>query len=172
VFQHQQGFFYAQNLGFLKVCQVPFVTFHYSAMLHYMFQLIKRTFFPMYTYPVETNEIFSLNLTRLRKAKGFSQRELGKLTGISFRMINHYENIPTSVPLNKIRILADTLNVTIADFFQEESSSQILDGLDVRLVKKIKDIQALSESDRKEINQHISSLLEKSKLKEKEKTTK
>jgi antitoxin YefM len=22
VFQHQQGFFYAQNLGFLKVCQV------------------------------------------------------------------------------------------------------------------------------------------------------
>jgi len=80
-------------------------------------------------------------------------------------MINHYENGPVSIPLNKLKIIADTLKVTIGDFFQDDPLSQILDDLDVRFVKKVKEMQSLSESDRKEINQHINSLLEKSRLK-------
>ncbi|MCD6122959.1 MAG: helix-turn-helix transcriptional regulator [Spirochaetales bacterium] len=115
---------------------------------------------------METNEVFSKNLSRIRKLKGYSQRELAKITGISYRMINHYENNPTSVPINKIKILADALNTKIAAFFDDTVNDNSLDALDVRWIKKINEIRELPEEDRKEINRHISSLVEKHKLKE------
>ena len=119
----------------------------------------------MYTIHVETSEIFSNNLTRFRKERGLSQRELAKITGISYRMINHYENNPTSVPINKIKILTDALNVKVADLFSERNEDANIQDLDVRWIKKIREIKDLPESDRKEINRHINSLVEKQKLK-------
>ena len=121
----------------------------------------------MYNKSVNINEIFSANLTRIRKQKGLSQRELASLTGISHRMINHYENNSNAIPMNKIKSLADALGVKIADFFAEAESGNILDDLDVRWIKKINEIKELPEADRKEINRHINSLLEKNRLKEK-----
>jgi len=120
----------------------------------------------LYNNFMETNEVFSKNLSRIRKLKGYSQRELAKITGISYRMINHYENNPTSVPINKIKILADALNTKIAAFFDDTVNDNSLDALDVRWIKKINEIRELPEEDRKEINRHISSLVEKHKLKE------
>ena len=120
----------------------------------------------LYNNFMETNEVFSKHLSRIRKLKGYSQRELAKITGISYRMINHYENNPTSVPINKIKILADALNAKIAAFFDDTVNDNSLDALDVRWIKKINEIRELPEEDRKEINRHISSLVEKQKLKE------
>ena len=119
----------------------------------------------MYTIHVETKEIFSNNLTRLRKQEGLSQRELARITGISYRMINHYENNPTAIPMNKIKSLADALNIKIADFFDESDNENHLTDLDVRWIKKIKELKDLPEADRKEINRHINSLVENQKLK-------
>ncbi len=119
----------------------------------------------MYTIHVKTNEIFSSNLTRLRKQKGISQRELGRITEISHRMINHYENNPTSIPINKIKIIADALNIKMSDLFNEEKNEDFLQDLDIRWIKKIKELKDLPEADRKEINRHINSLLEKQRLK-------
>ena len=119
----------------------------------------------MYTIKVETSEIFSNNLAKLRKGKGLSQRELARITNISYRMINHYENNPTSVPINKIKILADALDVRIGDLFNEQNEDETIQDLDVRWIKKIREIKDLPESDRKEINKHISSLVEKQRLK-------
>ena len=120
----------------------------------------------LYNDFVEANENFSKNLSRIRKLKGYSQRELAKISGISHRMINHYENNPTSVPMNKIKILADALNAKIADFFDDTEDENLLADLDVRWIKKINELRKLPETDRKEINRHISSLVEKHKLKE------
>ena len=120
----------------------------------------------LYNDFVEANEIFSKNLSRIRKLKGHSQRELAKISGISHRMINHYENNPISVPMNKIKILADALNAKIADFFDDTEEENLLADLDVRWIKKINELRELPETDRKEINRHISSLVEKHKLKE------
>ena len=120
----------------------------------------------MYNDSVEVNEIFSNNLSRMRKLQGYSQRELAKISGISHRMINHYENNPTSVPMNKIKILADALNTRIAVFFDDIEDDNSFETLDVRWIKKINEIRELPETDRKEINRHISSLVEKHRLKE------
>jgi len=123
----------------------------------------------MYLYNdfMEVNEIFSTNLARTRKMKGYSQRELAKISGISHRMINHYENNPISVPINKLKILADSLDTKITAFFDDsEYEDNSVENLDVRWIKKINEIRNLPEADRKEINRHISSLIEKQKLRE------
>ena len=127
----------------------------------------------MYLYNdfMEVNEIFSNNLSRIRKMKGYSQRELAKISGISHRMINHYENNPTSVPINKLKILADALDTKITFFFDDsEYEDNSVENLDVRWIKKINEIRNLPEADRKEINRHISSLIEKQKLREQNQT--
>lgn len=111
---------------------------------------------------MEINEIFSKNLARIRKLRGFSQRELASKTKLTQRIINYYENSHKSIPAEKIKILAKALNVRISDFFNEEESSP-LDDLDIRWIKKINEIKNLPESDRKEINRHINTIIEKRK---------
>jgi transcriptional regulator with XRE-family HTH domain len=113
---------------------------------------------------MEINEIFSANLARLRKLKNLSQRDLAKATGLTQRIVNYYENKPKSIPIEKLKTLAAALDAKVSDFFNESGSSKI-DDIDIRLVKKINELKSLSEADRKEINRHISSLLEKNKLK-------
>ena len=113
---------------------------------------------------MEINELFSINLARLRKAKGLSQRDLATKTGLTQRMINHYEHNPRSLPVDRLKLLASALGAKVSDFFNENESAQV-DSLDVRWVKKIQELQNLSDADRKEINQHINSLIEKSRLK-------
>jgi len=112
---------------------------------------------------MEIGEIFSRNLVRIRKAKGLSQRQLAQKTGLSQRMINHYEHNPRSLPVDRLNVLATALGARIADLFDEVDDSPF-DTLDVRWIKKIQDIQSLPEIDRKELNQHINSLLEKTRL--------
>ncbi len=113
---------------------------------------------------METGELFSKNFVKLRKAKGLSQRDLAAKTGLTQRMINHYEHNPRSIPVDKLNLLAASLSARISDFFDEQDSPPV-DILDVRLIRKIQGLQNLSDSDRKEINQHINSLIEKSRLK-------
>lgn len=117
-----------------------------------------------YNPSMDTSEHFSANLTRIRKQRGLSQRQLAEMTATSYRMICHYETKASAVPMNKLKALADALNVRIADLFDEDEILQ-LETMDVRLFKKMQEIQTLSEADRKELNQHINSLLEKSRLK-------
>ena len=114
---------------------------------------------------MELNEVFSTNLARIRKAAGLSQRDLANKSGLTQRMINFYEHNPKSLPVDRLKALSDALDVKVADFFNEAETSP-LDSLDVRWVKKLQDLKTLSEADRKEINQHINSLLEKAKLKQ------
>jgi transcriptional regulator with XRE-family HTH domain len=114
---------------------------------------------------MDISEIFSVNFLRIRKTKGLSQCELAEKTGLSQRMIHYYEHNPRSLPIERLSLLANALGVRVADFFDEEIDTP-LDTLDVRWIKKIQELKTLSESDRKEINQHINTLIEKSRLKE------
>jgi transcriptional regulator with XRE-family HTH domain len=116
---------------------------------------------------VDINQCFSQNLARIRKSKGLSLRELAEKSGVSYRMIFHYENAPSSVPFKNLKALSDALGVNISAFFSENKTSPI-DSIDIRWIKKFQDIQSLSEAERKELNQHINSLVEKSRLRQKQ----
>ena len=114
---------------------------------------------------VEISELFSRNLVRFRKLKNFSQRKLAKKTDLTQRMINIYENSPNSIPVNRLSILAEVLEVDIQDFFGRESKNNLLNKVDERWLKKLAEIKKLSETDQKAIVRHMNAIIENHRFK-------
>jgi transcriptional regulator with XRE-family HTH domain len=109
-------------------------------------------------------EIFSKNLIRFRKLKGLSQRKLADKTGLTQRIINSYENNPEYIPLEKIQLLSDTLEISLSMLFDANKATEknkIIDDMDVRWINKIREIKKLSKNDQKEIMKHINYLIER-----------
>jgi transcriptional regulator with XRE-family HTH domain len=97
----------------------------------------------------DVNLTFSENLARLRKMKGLSQGDLAKLSGLTRRIIGHYENEAVEPPLRNIRAIADALGVRISELLDETRNlakqSNDLTDIDPRSVKKLKDILSLPQ---------------------------
>lgn len=60
-------------------------------------------------------------LYELRIARGLSERELARRSGVSKSTINNIENLRTSPTLDQLSALAKALNVKITDLFDDES---------------------------------------------------
>ena len=118
------------------------------------------------------NKTFSENLIKIRKQKGFSQKDLAKLSGISPRMIAHYEKHLTYPPIEKIEILAKALNVKVSELLGLDKSNKKekkSDDFDIRTVKKFKKVLLLNNYDRSAVYQMIDLLLQKDEYKDKSK---
>lgn len=118
----------------------------------------------IYNIDVEVSKLFSRNLVRFRKLKNLSQRKLAEETGLTQRMINIYENSPNSIPVNKLSILAEALEVGIQDFF-ERKNNDLLDKIDERWLKKLAEIKELPESNQKAIVHHMNVIIENHRFK-------
>ena len=65
------------------------------------------------------------NLKRIRKVVGFSQAKLAEVSGVNFRMIQHYEQ--GFKDINKAEVLtvyhlAQALNCTVEDLIEKEKA--------------------------------------------------
>src|SRR5881628_3620547 len=60
-----------------------------------------------------TAETFGQRLARLRKARGFSQTELGQTLGVSQRMMTYYEREAERPPAHLLPPLAEALRVSV-----------------------------------------------------------
>ena len=109
---------------------------------------------------------FNKNLAIFRKQKGLSQRELAKLINTTHRMIAYYENETKSIPLDKLNLIAKILGVNPGVLVNPISNGKekIL-NFDIRLLKKIQQINELPDRDQRAINNHINALIEKNNLK-------
>lgn len=110
-----------------------------------------------------SNKTFSQNLARIRKDRGMSQLDLANKSGISRRMIGHYETHVSTPPLDKIQILADSLEITVSDLLglEEKQSKRHEYNYDLRLLKKIKQLSQFNNEDRQTIYKMIDSLSHK-----------
>jgi transcriptional regulator with XRE-family HTH domain len=113
--------------------------------------------------------IFANNITALRKQQGLSQHELAKKTGISQRMISHYETegmIPSS---DRFQALSTALDVPVSFFFETKTTKKKptidMSGIDPRSVKRLKDILSLPAHERNELYNILNKMLRKNKLK-------
>ena len=102
-------------------------------------------------------ERFAQRLAKIRKAKGLSQVELAKLTGISNRMIAHYETKVKELPHDKIVLLAQTLEVSI-DELMGHTPVKEKNALDRRIVKKAQMLDELPNKDQKAVADFIDAL--------------
>jgi transcriptional regulator with XRE-family HTH domain len=115
---------------------------------------------------------FSKNLKYYRKKKGLSQYDLADKSGISQRMIAHYEKHSSKPPLSKVEILAITLGIKTSDLINDpDIKFEEIDtnDFDMRSLKKLKDILSLSQNDRASVYRLINTLLRKNQLEAKEK---
>jgi transcriptional regulator with XRE-family HTH domain len=118
-----------------------------------------------------TDTNFSENLIRIRKLKGLSQKDLANLTGISSRMIYHYENHVSHPSIEKIDIIAKALNVSISELIGIEFSkinkneTEDFDNLNVKTIKQLKKILKLNPIDRSTVYKMVDLLLQKDEYK-------
>ena len=115
-----------------------------------------------------TIRVFANNVTSLRKQRGLSQYDLADKTGISQRMISHYENEGMIPPISRLQALANALEVSIPKLFEpktaQQTSSADLTGIDPRSVKKLKDILSLPADDRNDLYRILNKMVRKNQL--------
>jgi len=86
---------------------------------------------------------FKSNLKRLRKERGFSQRELARKIGVSQRLITYYEDRAIDIPLSKVEVLSKALEVSVAQLLDMKVCNDEITHVDIRILKKVRQIQEL-----------------------------
>lgn len=118
--------------------------------------------------------LFGQNLRLLRKQKGYTLDQLADLSGISKRMISHYETQVKRPSIEKITTLAKVLNVPMNELMDISDDPRNLkeDKTFYKIMKKVRLIEKLSEREQRAIFQYINTIVEKNNLKKELKTKK
>lgn len=90
------------------------------------------------------NQDFGKRLKQLRKQRGFTQKELSNLTGLSVSAVNKYETGQRKCSFKNAALIADALNIPFADLviFWDDKEAQE----EYTAKKELKAINALLES--------------------------
>jgi transcriptional regulator with XRE-family HTH domain len=107
--------------------------------------------------------VISRNIVRLRKARNLTQVQLAELSGLSKRMIAHYETNITNPPINNLTAIAKALHVSLLELLGESKPKEIsfFGDIDMRIMKKALQIAKLSLKDRLTVYNMIDALSKK-----------
>ena len=112
----------------------------------------------------EGQETFGQRLARLRKARGYTQTELGELLGASQRMVTYYERESDRPPAHLLPRLAQALGVSVDALVGHAALREPPPPRHSRLWRKLRDVEKLSDADRKAVLRFVDALLAKQKL--------
>lgn len=111
---------------------------------------------------------FGERLRQLRREKGLTQAQLASLSGISARMIAHYENYVKMPPIGKVKKLSEALTVTTDDLVGTTKPSKkqtAEEKTSYSLMKRLRVVEKLPIRDQKVVFSLINSLAAKNKMK-------
>ena len=113
-------------------------------------------------------ETFGERLRRLRKARGFTQAELARALGISQPTVAYYENEDGRPGGDLVLKLSETLGVSPEEVLagqapRRRSVPETPENL--RLWRKLKQVEMLSPTERRQVIQLIDALVERDELK-------
>ena len=111
------------------------------------------------------DESFGERLARLRKAAGFSQRELAAELGISYRMVAYYEGETEHPPTHLLPHLAKALGVSADELMGLEKTKKNGRTQDTRLWRRFSQVEKLPPPKRKQIVQILDAFLGSEKAK-------
>jgi len=106
---------------------------------------------------------FGTRLANIRKDRGFSQRQLAELTGISARMIAYYEVQAKYPPTHLIVPLSKILHVTADELLGIENFKNSVDPEHKSLWRKLQKIATLPKNDQKALMHYLNALVKKNK---------
>ncbi len=103
---------------------------------------------------------FGEQITTLRKRKNISQSELGKTVRTSGDIIGKYERDEVKPSIEVASKIADALDVSL-DFLLGKTTTEI----DKKTLKRLQDIQKLSEQDRDHVIEMVDAFIRDRKTK-------
>lgn len=113
----------------------------------------------------ESEETFGERLARLRKAAGYSMREIAAEIGTSHRMLVYYEKHGGQPTAHLLPQLARVLGVSSDQLLGMETVKANGGVRDTKLWRRFSQVEKLPPTQRKPIIQVIDSFLEREKLK-------
>ena len=115
-----------------------------------------------------TADTLGERLRRLRIERGYSLRELGKEVGTSHRMIAYYEIQGGNPPADVVVKLAKALSVSADSLLGLKNANRAAAAHpeNVRLLRKLRQVEKLPLKDRRSVLQFIEALVERQALKE------
>lgn len=116
---------------------------------------------------------FGINLKTIREKKGYTQTKLAEISGVSRRAIVHYENHAKKPAFDKVKKLAEALEISIDELFGIANSpvknKKKNEDLSYKIMKKVRIIEELPTRDQTTIFSLINALAEKNKIKKNKK---
>lgn len=100
---------------------------------------------------------FGKKLRECREDKGLSQQELAKILKTSHSVIGRYERDEMSPSIDAVKKLAQVLDTTVGYLLGEAKEEKILK--DTAMLKRLNDINALSDKDKEHILYTIDGLI-------------
>lgn len=99
---------------------------------------------------MDVKVVLGKRIRNLRKARGFTQEELGEKAGLSYKYIGELERGTVNVSLESLGRIGDALSVSLVDLFSfEPPKSQ------KAVIKDKKPLSRLSQNDFKKIKQAL-----------------
>lgn len=109
-------------------------------------------------------ETFGQRLARLRKARGYTQTELGERVGVSQRMMTYYERAADHPPAALLPKLAQALGVTADQLLGLRPVEAKPAPPNTRLWRRLREIEKLPPGERKAVMKILDGLLTRQKL--------
>jgi len=109
-------------------------------------------------------EPFGPRLASLRKARGYTQTELGELLGVSQRAMTYYERETQRPPAHLLTRLAEVLNVSVDALLGRRPIKDRPMPRNSRLWRKLREIEKLPPGDRRAVLKILDGLLARQKL--------
>lgn len=109
-------------------------------------------------------ESFGERLTRLRRAAGYTQKELGDELGISQRMVAYYEGQTEHPPTKLMPLLTKALGVSADELLGLRASRRRPVAAEGRLGRRLRAVESLPPAEKRQVLAFIDALLEREKL--------
>jgi transcriptional regulator with XRE-family HTH domain len=106
---------------------------------------------------------FGLRVKQLRKDKGWTQKELGNLIGVSYTQLNKYEGGTNSPPLDKLITLASALNTTI-DYLITGNLAENMPIHNTRLIQRFQELESFESDDQETVIKLIDAMIVKRRV--------
>lgn len=97
---------------------------------------------------------------QLRKDKGWTQKELANQIGSSYAQLNKYEAGQNTPPLDRLLLLAETLDTTV-DFLISGNLSENMPIYNTRLIQRMQIIETFEPEERETVLKLLDAMIAK-----------
>lgn len=106
---------------------------------------------------------FGERVKKLRKEKGWTQKQLGNKIGVTYAQLNKYEGGTNAPPIDKLHALASALETTI-DYLVTGHLAENMPIYNTRLIQRFQELERFTSEDQETVIKLIDALIVKRRV--------